>query len=125
MELKTNVLRILDKNKTKYISHLYESNGAISGKEVAESIGKPCSLVYKTLVTVGKSKKNYVFVIPVCSELDLKKAAAAAGEKSIHMIPQKELFPLTGLFPNRDEKTISYVFTYYRKRATEYYVQRR
>lgn len=96
MELKTNVLRILDKNKTKYISHLYESNGAISGKEVAESIGKPCSLVYKTLVTVGKSKKNYVFVIPVCSELDLKKAAAAAGEKSIHMIPQKELFPLTG-----------------------------
>ena len=80
MELKTNVLRILDKNKTKYISHLYESNGAISGKEVAESIGKPCSLVYKTLVTVGKSKKNYVFVIPVCSELDLKKAAAAAGE---------------------------------------------
>ena len=96
MELKTNVLRILDKNKTKYISHLYESNGAISGKEVAESIGKPCSLVYKTLVTVGKSKKNYVFVIPVCSELDLKKAEAAAGEKSIHMIPQKELFPLTG-----------------------------
>ena len=86
MELKTNVLRILDKNKTKYISHLYESNGAISGKEVAESIGKPCSLVYKTLVTVGKSKKNYVFVIPVCSELDLKKAAAAAGEKSIHMV---------------------------------------
>ncbi len=96
MELKTNVLRILEKNKIAYRSYLYESGGAISGKEVAQAIGKPCGQVYKTLVTAGKSKKNYVFVIPVCAELDLKKAAAAAGEKSVDMLPQKDLLPFTG-----------------------------
>ena len=95
MELKTNVMRILDKNKINYGQYTYEG-GALSGKDVAESIGKPCGAVYKTLVTEGKSQKYYVFVIPVCCELDLKKAAAAAGEKSVHMIPQKELLPLTG-----------------------------
>jgi len=96
MESKTNAMRVLDKMKISYRQHTYESSSAISGKEVAEAVGKPYGMVFKTLVTVGKSKKNYVFVIPVCAELDLKKAAAVAGEKSIAMLPQKELLPLTG-----------------------------
>ena len=93
---KTNVMRILDQKKTEYKSYHYESDGAISGVEVAEVLGLDCSKVFKTLVTVGKSKEHYVFVIPVAAELDLKKAAIASGEKSIEMIAQKELLPLTG-----------------------------
>jgi Cys-tRNA(Pro)/Cys-tRNA(Cys) deacylase len=93
---KTNVMRILEKNKIEYQEYTYESDGAISGEEVAKSLGQDAGKVFKTLVTVGKSKKNYVFVVPVAEELDLKKAAQAVGEKSIEMIKQKELLPLTG-----------------------------
>lgn len=96
MELKTNVMRILDKNKISYTMHTYDGTATANGCEVAAAVGKPCEQVFKTLVTVSKSKKNYVFVIPVCAELNLKKAAAIAGEKSIEMLPQKELLPLTG-----------------------------
>ena len=64
--------------------------------DVANALGEEPHSVFKTLVTVGKSKKNYVFMIPVCEELDLKKAAKAVGEKSIEMIKSKELLPLTG-----------------------------
>ena len=93
---KTNVMRILDQKKITYISHNYESTGAISGVEVAQALNQDPDMVFKTLVTVGKSKANYVFVVPVKKELDLKKAARAVGEKSIEMIKSKELLPLTG-----------------------------
>lgn len=93
---KTNVMRILDQKKIKYTSYNYESTGAISGTEVAQALGQNPDRVFKTLVTVGKSKTNYVFVVPVNRELDLKKAARSVGEKSIEMVKSKELLPLTG-----------------------------
>ncbi len=93
---KTNVMRILDQKKINYISHNYLDTGAISGQEVAEALGEDPDMVFKTLVTVGKSKANYVFVVPVNKELNLKKAAQSVGEKSIEMIKSKELLPLTG-----------------------------
>lgn len=96
-EGKTNVMRLLDQKKVKYTGHHYEApNGAVDGVSVAAAVGKDVSQVFKTLVTRGASKKNYVFVVPVAMELDLKAAAKAAGEKSIEMIRQAELLPLTG-----------------------------
>ena len=93
---KTNVMRILDQKKIPYESYTYDSTEAISGMEVATVLGQNPKQVFKTLVTVGASKRNYVFVVPVCGELNLKKAAKAGGEKSIEMIKSKELLPLTG-----------------------------
>lgn len=93
---KTNVMRILDQKKIPYQAYCYADTDAISGIEVAEVLGQNPHQVLKTLVTVGASKRNYVFVIPVCEELHLKKAAKAVGEKSIEMIKSKELLPLTG-----------------------------
>lgn len=96
MEDKTNVMRILEKKKIKYLGHNYTGTDAVSGVEVAKALGQNPDKVFKTLVTVGKSKNNYVFVIPVEKELDLKKAAKAVGEKSIDMLKSKDLLPLTG-----------------------------
>ncbi|HEY4391991.1 MAG TPA: Cys-tRNA(Pro) deacylase [Paenibacillus sp.] len=96
MEFKTNVMRILDKLKVEYKSYSYADTDAISGTEVAETLGQNPDQVFKTLVTVGKSKKYYVFIIPVAKELELKKAAQAVGEKSIEMIKSKDLLPITG-----------------------------
>ncbi len=93
---KTNVMRVLDQKKVPYEMYTYADTEAISGVEVAAVLGQNPKQVFKTLVTIGASKKNYVFVIPVCSELNLKKAAKAVGEKSIEMIKAKELLPLTG-----------------------------
>lgn len=93
---KTNVMRILDQKKISYQSYTYDSTEAISGMEVVTVLKQNPEQVFKTLVTVGASKKNYVFVVPVCRELNLKKAAKAVGEKSIAMIKSKELLPLTG-----------------------------
>lgn len=93
---KTNVMRILDQKKKPYHHYEYDNSQAYSGTEVADMLGQDPKVVYKTLVTVAKSKKNYVFVIPVEEELDLKKAAKAANEKSIEMLKSKELLPLTG-----------------------------
>ena len=93
---KTNVMRVLDARKIRYISHFYTPDANLSGEDIARLLGEDPSCVYKTLVTQGKSGQHYVFVIPVAAELDLKKAARAAGEKSVAMIPQKELLPLTG-----------------------------
>lgn len=93
---KTNVMRILDRAKVEYKVHYYESDGAIPGTEVAKIIGKDEICVFKTLVTTSKSGANYVFVIPVAEELDLKKAAAHVGEKSIEMLKSKNLLPTTG-----------------------------
>ena len=93
---KTNVMRILDQKKIPYTSYDYSDTNAISGTEVASVLGQDPLQVFKTLVTVGASKKNYVFVIPVCGELNLKDAAKAVGEKSIEMLKAKDLLPLTG-----------------------------
>lgn len=96
MDNKTNVMRVLDQHKLPYLAHAYQTDAAISGIEVADRLGLPQAAVFKTLVTVGKSKKYYVFMIPVAEELSLKKAAKVTGEKSVEMIPAKELLPLTG-----------------------------
>ena len=93
---KTNVMRLLEQKKLPYTPHDYLATGAVSGVEVAAALGEPPERVFKTLVTTGASGGHYVFVIPVAEELDLKKAAKAVGEKSIAMLPQKELLPLTG-----------------------------
>lgn len=93
---KTNVMRVLDSMKIEYKSHSYEPDPTKTGEEIAAILGEEPECVFKTLVTRGKTGAYYVFVIPVAEELDLKKAASAAGEKSIAMIKQKELLPLTG-----------------------------
>ena len=93
---KTNVMRLLEQKKLPYTPHDYLATGAVSGVEVAAALGEPPERVFKTLVTTGASGGHFVFVIPVAEELDLKKAAKAVGEKSIAMLPQKELLPLTG-----------------------------
>lgn len=94
---KTNVMRILDQKKIVYKEYSHNLSGEHSGTEIAEAMGQDPAQVFKTLVTVSpKSKKNYVFMVPVAEELDLKKAAKAVGEKSIEMIKSKELLPLTG-----------------------------
>ena len=93
---KTNVMRVLDSKKVTYTSHTYEPDPTMTGEEIAAILGEDPDNVFKTLVTQGKSGTYFVFVIPVRSELDLKKAAKAAGEKSVSMIKQKELLPLTG-----------------------------
>ena len=95
-EEKTNVMRILDQKKIKYIQYNYVGSGAISGSDVAKVLGQDPEKVFKTLVTVGKSGQNYVFLIPVDAEMDLKKCAKAVAEKSIEMLKSKDLLPLTG-----------------------------
>ena len=94
--IKTNVMRILEQKNVSYKSHNYADSDAVSGMEVAETLHENPNQVFKTLVTVGNSKTNYVFLTPVSMELDLKKAAKAVGEKSIEMVKSKELLPLTG-----------------------------
>ncbi len=93
---KTNVMRLLEQKKIPYQMHDYTSSGAIAGEDVARVLGENPDEVFKTLVTVGKSKQNYVFLVPVNKELNLKKAASAVGEKSIEMIKSKDLLGLTG-----------------------------
>ncbi|SFT47103.1 Cys-tRNA(Pro)/Cys-tRNA(Cys) deacylase [Lachnospiraceae bacterium XBD2001] len=95
-EDKTNVMRVLDGKKISYSSHMYEPDATLSGAEIAAILGEEADKVFKTLVTRGKTGAYYVFVIPVEKELNLKKAAKAVSEKSVAMIPQKELLPLTG-----------------------------
>lgn len=94
---KTNAMRILDKGKISYNIYSYDTaDGKLDGISVAEKIGRSPSEVYKTLVTKGSSNQIYVFVIPVDSELSLKKAAAAVGEKSIEMLKSEDLLKNTG-----------------------------
>ena len=95
-DIKTNVIRILEQAKVPFRHHCYVDSGAISGLEVAAALNQDPARVFKTLVTVEKSGEHFVFVVPVDSELDLKKAAKAVSGKSIEMIKSKELFPLTG-----------------------------
>lgn len=95
-EKKTNAMRELDNVGAVYNVRTWDCSEAMSGVEVANLLGLEVERVFKTLVTVGKSGNHYVFMVPVAQELDLKRAAAAVGEKSIHMIKSKELLPLTG-----------------------------
>lgn len=96
MEYKTNVMRILDKQKALYRPYSYADTDAISGVEVAAVLHQDPERVFKTLVTTAKSGQHYLFVIPVAQELDLKKAAAVVKEKAVEMIKSKDLLPLTG-----------------------------
>lgn len=93
---KTNVMRLLEQRKVSYVHYTYESEGAITGLEVAAQLQQDPAQVFKTLVTTGRSGAHYVFVIPVGCGLELKKAARAVGEKSLEMLKQKDLLPLTG-----------------------------
>ena len=97
-EEKTNVMRLLEQKKVPYTPHQYphQEGMAVDGATVAAVLGRDPASVFKTRVTRGATKANYVFVVPVLAELDLKKAARAVGEKSIEMIHVKELTPLTG-----------------------------
>lgn len=95
-EAKTNAMRILETMKIAYEMRTYECEEFIDGVHLAERLRLPYEQVYKTLVTVGKSKTHYVFVIPVAEEIDFKKAARAVGEKSLEMLPLKDLTAVTG-----------------------------
>ena len=95
-EEKTNVMRTLEQKKIPYTAFSYDPDGPIDGVSVAAETGLDAASVFKTLVTKGASGAYYVFDIPVAENLDLKKAAKAVGEKSIAMLPQKDLLPLTG-----------------------------
>ncbi|MGN1081549.1 MAG: Cys-tRNA(Pro) deacylase [Acutalibacteraceae bacterium] len=92
---KTNVMRLLEQRKVEYTPFEYPPE-ITEGTAVAQMLGQNASQVFKTLVTVSSGKKNYVFVIPVAESLDLKKAARTVNEKSLSMLKQKELLPLTG-----------------------------
>ena len=96
VEEKTNVMRILEQKKINFNVYDYSSSEAISGLDVASYLNQDPNKVFKTLVTTGKSNNHYVFLVPVSSELDLKKAANSVGEKNIEMLKSKDLLDLTG-----------------------------
>lgn len=91
-----NVMRVLDQKKIAYSSFYYGDTGAVTGQEVAQVLNENPERVFKTLVAQTPTKKYYVFLVPVCKELNLKKAANAVNEKKIEMLKAKELLPLTG-----------------------------
>lgn len=95
-EKKTNVLKILDKKNVNYNHYTLDQDPSMSGVDVAKAIGKSPENFFKTLVTVSNTGKNYVFVIPVSLELDLKKCASVTSEKKIMMEKSKSLLDLTG-----------------------------
>ena len=96
-EQKTNVMRLLEQKKVKYTAYEYpHDDGPVDGMTVAKLTGQEPRKVFKTLVLRGVSKAVYVFVIPVQEELDLKKAAKTAGEKSVAMVHVSEIMALTG-----------------------------
>ena len=96
-EFKTNVMRMLDKEKVPYTPHTYDhGDGAIDGASVAAKMGQDPARVFKTLVTQGAGKSYFVFVVPVLAELDLKKAAKSVGEKSVAMIHVADINKVTG-----------------------------
>lgn len=96
-EVKTNVMRILEKEKIEYTAHEYpHGKDAVDGVTVASLMGQNPDYVFKTLVTKGCGRDYYVFVVPVAKELDLKKCAKAVGEKSVEMIPVKDINKVTG-----------------------------
>ena len=95
--IKTNVLRHLDAQKIPYETREYDvSDENYDGKLVADKVGLPAEMIYKTLVLTGDKTPHLVCVVPVEKELDLKAVARATGNKSVAMLPQKDLLPLTG-----------------------------
>ena len=95
-EIKTNAMRILEREKIPYTQYTYECEEFVDALQIADMLSLPYEKVYKTLVTVGNSKNYYVFVIPIAEELDLKKAAKSVGEKAVSMIHVKEINSVTG-----------------------------
>lgn len=95
-EIKTNAMRILEKEKISFSHYTYECEEFIDGIQIADKLSLPYEKVYKTLVTVSSSKNYFVFVIPIAEELDLKKAAKSIGEKAVSLIPVKEINGITG-----------------------------
>lgn len=95
-EVKTNAMRMLDRAKVDYEINLYECDEFIDGVHIADMLGQPYDMSYKTLVCKGKSGEHYVFVVAIDKELDLKKCAAAVGEKSVEMIHVKDITKVTG-----------------------------
>ncbi len=95
-EIKTNAIRYMTQKNLSFSVHQLDTPEAISGVEVAKLLQVPCDIVFKTLVTIGKSGTHYVFMIPAEKELDLRKASLAVGEKNVEMIKSKDLLPLTG-----------------------------
>ena len=93
--IKTNVMRIIESKHINYVPHTYNAN-ILNGEDVAKALSLNANQVFKTLVTVGSNLNHYVFVVPVNKTLNLKLAAKAVGQKSVEMIKQKELLPLTG-----------------------------
>lgn len=94
-ESKTNAMRILDAAHVDHVIHSVDATGEDTGVDIAHRAGEDPDHVFKTLVTQGKSGEHLVFMIPVACELDLRKAARAAGEKSVAMVRSRELFELT------------------------------
>ena len=94
--LKTNAMRILDKKKIPYKVNYYECEEFIDGIHIADMLSQSYDMTFKTLVAVGKSKENYVFVLPIDKEVDLKKAAKAVGEKSVELLHVKDIKAVTG-----------------------------
>ena len=95
-DIKTNAMRILDREKIEYTHYTYECEEFIDALQIADMLGLPYEKVYKTLVTVGNGRNYFVFVIPIAKELDLKKAAKTVGEKSLSMIHVKDINDVTG-----------------------------
>lgn len=95
-DVKTNAMRILDKNKVKYEVVAYECDEFIDGIHIANQLNQPYEISFKTLVTVGKTGNYYVFVVPIDKEVDFKKAAKCAGEKSVEMLHVKDINSVTG-----------------------------
>ncbi len=95
-EEKTNAIRILKKAKVSFETASYEPDEKLDAVTAAAKLGVSPSVVYKTLITEGKSRQYYVFVIPAAAELDLKAAARTAGEKSVEMIPVKDINAASG-----------------------------
>lgn len=95
-EIKTNAMRILDRNKIPYDVVTYACEEFIDGVHIADMLGQPYGISFKTLVTVGRTGNYYVFVLPVDKEVDFKKAARCAGEKSVEMLHVKDINGVTG-----------------------------
>ena len=95
-DVKTNAMRILEREKIPYTHYTYECENFIDGLQIADMLSLPYEKVYKTLVTIGGSRNYFVFVIPIDKELDLKKAAKAVGEKAVSMLPVREINAVTG-----------------------------
>ena len=95
-EVKTNAMRMLDRQKIPYKLNQYECDEFIDGMKIADQLGQSYDISFKTLVTLGKSRQYYVFALPVDKELDMKKAARVVGEKNIEMVPVKDINKVTG-----------------------------